>query len=74
MYYAYMHKENRDRMYRELKALGVKNLRRFSFHNQLTHPMYVDDWPGPTAESSHRTHFKSLYVVEGGVGTYPNQR
>ena len=68
-----MKKENRDRRYRELKAEGVPNLRRYSIRNQLLHPMYVEDWPGCLSEHDkacgntiYKTQFAALYIVAYG--------
>ncbi len=73
MRHTFMNKANRDRRYRELKAQGVPNLRRYSFRNQLLHPMYVEDWPHEISRADrgfgntiYKTHFAALYIVMGG--------
>ena len=66
-HYTYMDKKNRDAKAKELRASGHE-VRRYSYRNQLTHPQYVADWPGPVhtgfGNTQYKTHFAALYVVE----------
>jgi len=66
----FMVKENRDKEAKRLKEKGYQ-VKRSSIHNQLLHPMYVEDYPREiTLEEKgfgntiYQTHFSVLYSID----------
>ena len=62
----FQNRENRDIAFREAVAKGLR-VRRTSTHNQLIHPMYVEDVnSGDTGPDNliYKTHFSVLYGIE----------
>ena len=69
MYPSFQHKANRDKLYRELLAKG-ESVRRVTYSNQLTHPMYISDFVGAEKNDTglgntvYKTHFSKIYTIE----------
>lgn len=70
MKFSYQTKENRDLKAKELKLAGHL-VKKSSIGNQLTHPMYIEDWPYKLTEQDkgfgngiYKTFFKKIYSVE----------
>ena len=72
----YMHKENRDARARELKAQGY-TVKKRSMRNQLMHPQYIRDYPGPEkydtgfGNTVYQTHFSCVYIVDAYLPGQP---
>ena len=66
-------KQNRDKMFKDLKNAGVTNIQKSSIRNQQLHPQYVYDIPENTyttgfGNTDYRTFFSVLYEIKYKYG------
>ena len=70
----YMNRKNRDEQARNWKKQGLQ-VKRYSYRNQLLHPMYVNDYTKETGieltsadcglgNTIYKTSFSVIYIAE----------